>query len=123
MRIDVAKELLWSGRVVSAAAGLQLGLVTSIRDDPLGTVWEMAGRIAARSPGAIHAGKPLFDQGRTTTPAEALVLEAEMQVRIIGMENQCEAVAANLERRPCSGDPHPAAPDREKARGAIDVLY
>ena len=100
MRIDAAKELVWSGRIVPAAEALQLGLVTSIRDDPLGAAQELADQIAARSPDAIRAGKALLDQGWTTTPAEALALEAQMQARVIGMENQREAVAANLERRP-----------------------
>lgn len=99
MRIDKAKELLWSGRVVPAAEALELGLVTAIRDDPLHAAQELAGQIAARSPDAIRAGKTLFDRGWTTTPAEALALEAEMQARVIGMENQREAVAANLEKR------------------------
>lgn len=99
MRIDAAKELLWTGRVVAAPEALQLGLVTSIRDDPLLAAQDLAAQIAARSPDAIRAGKALYDQGWGCPPADALALEARMQASIIGMANQREAVSANLEKR------------------------
>src|SRR4051795_3909894 len=57
VRIDVAKELTFTGRVVSGSEGAVLGLVTRVADDPLAAALELAEQIAARSPDAIRAAK------------------------------------------------------------------
>lgn len=99
VRIDVAKELIWSGRIVEAREALGLGLVTLVQDDPVAYAGELARQIAARSPDAIRGGKRLLEDGWGATPAVALRLEAEIQAGIMGMPNQREAIAANLEKR------------------------
>src|SRR3954452_18214463 len=61
VRIDVAKELTYTGRVVSGTEAVALGLVTSVSEDPLASAMELAREIAGRSPDAVRAAKKLYD--------------------------------------------------------------
>lgn len=97
--VDRIKELAWSGRVVDAAEALELGLVTSIHDDPLAAAQQFAADVAARSPDAIRSMKKLFNRAWQMSDADALALEARLQSLILGAPNQEEAVIANLEGR------------------------
>ena len=97
--VDRIKELAWSGRVVDAAEALELGLVTSIHDDPLAAAQQFAADVAARSPDAIRSMKKLFNRAWQMSDADALALEARLQSLILGAPNQVEAVMANLEGR------------------------
>ena len=58
--LDVAKELTFTGRIVSGAEAVELGLATRVSEDPLADALETAKLIATRSPHAIRAGKALF---------------------------------------------------------------
>lgn len=100
LRMDLAKDLVLSARVVGAEEAQRLGLVTRIEADPLAAARDEARRIAQRSPDAIRAAKALLERGWAAAPADALRLEAELQAEILGMANQQEAVKANLEKRP-----------------------
>jgi enoyl-CoA hydratase/carnithine racemase len=99
MPLDKVKELAWSGRIVEAEEAVELGLVTAIHDEPLLAATEMARTIASRSPDAIRGVKRLCNEAWRLSDAEALSLEAAIQVRILRSPNQLEAVKANLERR------------------------
>ena len=55
--IDVAKELTFSGRIVSGSDALALGLVTRNSDDPLASALALADEIAQKSPDAVRAAK------------------------------------------------------------------
>src|SRR3954462_12468155 len=57
--IDVAKELTFSGRIVSGSEGSELGLITRTAADPLSAALALAGEIALKSPDAIRAAKRL----------------------------------------------------------------
>src|SRR6478609_7599370 len=59
--IDVAKELAFTGRIVSGAEAGELGLVTHVADDPLAAARELAAEIAERSPDAVRAAKRLYE--------------------------------------------------------------
>lgn len=100
VRLDVAKELTYTGRVVEADEAAALGLVTRLCDDPLAAALEMAAEIAGKSPDAIAAGKKLLENAWHGSAAEGLALEASLQKEIIMQENQVEAVMANFEKRP-----------------------
>jgi enoyl-CoA hydratase/carnithine racemase len=100
VRLDVAKELTYTGRVVEAAEAAELGLVTRLCDDPLAAALEMAAEIAGKSPDAIAAGKKLLENAWHGSSEEGLALEASLQKEIIMQENQVEAVMANFEKRP-----------------------
>lgn len=99
LRPDVARELTFSGRVVSGREAVQLGLATRLADDPLADAFALARQIAAQSPDAIRAAKRLFNGASPVDAARVLVAEAFEQQRLIGSANQREAVQAGLEKR------------------------
>jgi enoyl-CoA hydratase/carnithine racemase len=100
VRIDVAKELTYTGRVLSAAEALQLGLLTWVAGDPLAAASRLAAEIASRSPDAVRAAKRLYDQSWTEPPERSLALEAELQRELIGSPNQLAAVQAGFTKQP-----------------------
>jgi len=99
VRLDVAKELTFTGRIVSGTEAVELGLATRTSDDPRAAALELAREIAQKSPHAIRAGKRLLNEAWVGSPAEGLALEEALQRTLIGSPNQIEAVAANLEKR------------------------
>jgi enoyl-CoA hydratase/carnithine racemase len=102
VRIDVAKELTYTGRVVSAAEAAAVGLVTRVAEDPLAAAMELAAEIAGRSPDAVRAAKRLYDTTWLGPVEDALRLETELQVGLIGSPNQIEAVRAGLTKEPAN---------------------
>ncbi|RMF17459.1 MAG: crotonase/enoyl-CoA hydratase family protein, partial [Candidatus Dadabacteria bacterium] len=99
VRIDVAKELTFTGRIVEAEEAAQLGLVTRVAEDPKAAAMELAQTIASKSPDAIRAGKRLFNAVWHGSDVDGLALEAELQQTLIGSANQMEAVMANMQKR------------------------
>lgn len=97
--MDVAKQLTFTGQILSGQEAQQLGLVTQIADDPHAKAMSMAREIASKSPGAIRAAKQLFETAWHADAKTGLELEAELQVGLIGSANQREAIAANLAKR------------------------
>ncbi|MBT8093104.1 MAG: crotonase/enoyl-CoA hydratase family protein [Gammaproteobacteria bacterium] len=96
---DRVKELAWSARVFDAAEALQFGLITAIHAEPLEAAMSAAEQYAARSPDAIQGIKRLVNEGWSSSEAEALALEARLQLGVMGQPNQVEAVRANMEKR------------------------
>lgn len=99
VRLDVAKELTFTGRVVSGIEAAALGLATHVSDTPREAALEMAREIASKSPHAIRAAKKLLNEAGLTDVASGLELESKLQLSLIGRPNQVEAVKANLEKR------------------------
>lgn len=100
VRLDVAKELTFTGRIVEAEEALRLGLITRVCEDPFTEAEKLATEIAGKSPDAIAAGKQLWENIRSSGTEEGLRLEEQLQRTLIGGHNQVEAVKANFERRP-----------------------
>jgi len=99
VRLDVAKELTYTGRIVSGTEAVELGLATRVCDDPKAEALAMAKSIAGRSPDAIRAAKQLLEQSGLVDLDAGLRLEAELQRGLIGSPNQIETVKANVEKR------------------------
>jgi len=97
---DVAKELTFTGRVVSGEEAVALGLATRADPDPRRAALDLAAAIAGRSPHAIRAAKRLLDlAGRVDLEAGFAAEQKEIGA-LIGSPNQAEAVAAEFEKRP-----------------------
>lgn len=99
VRMDVAKELLFTGRIVEAKECAELGLVTRVVDNPLEEARAMAALIASKNPDAIRRNKQLLNETWTGDACETMRREAELQAEIIGQPNQMEAVFANFQKR------------------------
>ena len=97
---DVAKDLMFTGRVVTGAEAQVLGLVTRLSDDPRADALELAREIASRSPDAIKVMKRLVDASWTLSFDDGVREEHDQTEGMIGSKNQLEAVIANLEQRP-----------------------
>ena len=104
--LDVAKELTFTGRILSGEQALEQGLVTRLSDQPLEDALALAHEIAGKSPDAIRAGKHLLDTAWHADERTGLELEASLQTQLIGSPNQVEAIKANFEKRaPNFADP------------------
>jgi enoyl-CoA hydratase/carnithine racemase len=92
VRMDVAKELTMTGRIISGSEAESLGLVTRCVDDPMEEAMKVAGEIIARSPDSVAASKELF-QSTWMVPDDATCLETEttLQLKLIGTWNQAAA--------------------------------
>lgn len=97
--LDVAKELTFTGRILSGEEAKALGLVTHVVDDPLAAALALAREIAGKSPDAIRAGKRLLEESWHADERTGLMLESKLQTDLIGTPNQIEAVKANFENR------------------------
>lgn len=99
VRLDVLKELTFTGRVVSGTEAVALGLATRTSPSPREEALALAREIAGKSPDAVRAAKRLLGRAVTAGVEEGLRLEEEAQRGLLGTANQQEAVRANLERR------------------------
>src|SRR3984957_10624034 len=97
---DVAKELTFTGRMVSGTEAVALGLATRVAPDPRQAALELARSIAGRSPDAIRAAKRLLDLAGRADLKTGFAAEQQEIGALIGSPNQAEAVAAAFEQRP-----------------------
>lgn len=97
--VEVAKELTWTGRIVSGEEAVRLGLATRVAEDPRVAAMELARQLAKASPHAIRNGKRLLDASLDRGPAEQLADEERTIAALIGSPNQKEAVAAFFDKR------------------------
>lgn len=100
LRLDVLKELAFTGRIVQGREAVELGLITHVAEDPRNAAIALAQQIATKSPHAVRATKRLLDAAMTASVADGLLLEEKEQRTLLGSRNQLEAVAANLAKRP-----------------------
>lgn len=99
VRADIARELVYSARIVEAEEACRIGLGTRLAVDPLAEALAMAREIAGRNPDAVRAAKRLMNQTADGDEAQLLLAESVEQQRLIGSANQREAVAAAMEKR------------------------
>jgi enoyl-CoA hydratase/carnithine racemase len=95
MPLDQAKELTMTGRIISAAKGKQLGLVTHISDAPLEHATALAKEIATRSPDSVGAAKFLLQDAWRALDGAALRAERLWQRKVMGSKNQRISVQRN----------------------------
>ena len=85
---DHALWLALSAEVVDGARALELGLASSLADDPLAEAQRMCRQVCERSPDAVAAIKRLFRSGWNRSPGALLARETFMQSRILAGRNQ-----------------------------------
>ncbi|MBT8150773.1 MAG: crotonase/enoyl-CoA hydratase family protein [Gammaproteobacteria bacterium] len=99
VRLDVAKDLSFTGRIFDAEEALELGIVTALAEDAHTEAMRRAEAIAAQNPDAIAHIKYLFDNSWHGDSKAGLRLEERAQARVIMRANQIEAVSAQFEKR------------------------
>ncbi len=97
--LDVAKELTFTGRMVSGEEAVRIGLATRVADDPRAAAMELAAELVGRSPDALREGKRLLNLSGTRPLAEQLLDERTTMASLIGSPNQVEATVAYFEKR------------------------
>ena len=98
-RLDVIKELAFTGRVISGEEAVALGLATRVTETPREDALSLAREIAGKNPHAIRSLKRLLNASGVGSEEDGLALEWELQRTLIGSPNQVEAVLANFEKR------------------------
>jgi enoyl-CoA hydratase/carnithine racemase len=100
VRPDVAKELVYTAKVISGTEAHELGLVTHLTANPFEDAMDLAREIAGRSPAAVRGSKALLNRAYAGDPADQFAEERRVIGSLIGQPDQIEAVMANFERRP-----------------------
>ncbi|MFA1545863.1 crotonase/enoyl-CoA hydratase family protein [Actinomadura chokoriensis] len=99
---DVAKELTFTGRMLSGEDAARIGLATRTADDPRAAATELAREIAGNSPDAVRGAKRLLNRASDHDLAGQFLEESRALDRLRGTPNQVEAVRAYFEKRPPS---------------------
>ncbi|MBU2549411.1 MAG: enoyl-CoA hydratase, partial [Proteobacteria bacterium] len=99
VRLDVLKELTYTGRIVTGTEAVELGLATHVSDKPYDSAMELAREIASKSPHAVRSVKKLLNGSVLVGLEAGLKLEETLQRDLIGSPNQVEAVLSNMEKR------------------------
>lgn len=102
VRVDIAKELVFTARVFDGREAYALGLATRLSDTPYDDAMAMAGEIASRSPDAVRGAKALFNGLLNAGAAAQFAAERQVIGSLIGRTNQVEAVMSNFENRPAA---------------------
>lgn len=97
----IAKELIFTGRFISAESALGMGLVNQVVEpaELLEEAIKMAKLIASKPPLAIRAAKEAIDRGLNMALLESLEFEAYHWSYLCGTEDQKEGARAFIEKR------------------------
>jgi enoyl-CoA hydratase/carnithine racemase len=96
VRIDVAKELTFTGRIVDGVEAERLGLVTRCCENPMEEAMKWAEMIVSRSPDSIAGAKMLYQRTWVSSEKECLETETVIQERLLKSWNQIAASAKNF---------------------------
>jgi len=98
-----AKELIYTGRIISAEEALAIGLVNRVTDDTqeavLAEAGAMARRIMDKGPVAVRLAKIAINAGMDVDMNTGLMIERLAQTIAFSTEDRREGTAAFLERR------------------------
>jgi enoyl-CoA hydratase/carnithine racemase len=105
VRPDIAKELVFTAKVISGKEGYEIGLATHLSENPHADAMVIAREIAGRSPDAVRGAKKLLNLQANDGAAQQFAHEREVIGRLIGQANQVEAVMSHFEKRPPNYQP------------------
>ena len=96
-----AKELVLTGRVLTADEAERIGLVNEVvpAGEAVARATAIGEDIAGRGPVAVREAKRLLDAALDTTIADGLALELEASVRVFATDDMLEGAAAFFAKR------------------------
>jgi len=97
--LDVAKEMIWTGRMVDGEEAVRIGLATRLAEDPRKEALALAQTIASQNPEAIRAAKRLLGASLLRTPEEQFLDEESTIASLRGTVNQLESIGSYIEKR------------------------
>jgi enoyl-CoA hydratase len=97
----IAADLLLTGRLISAAEALRIGLIGHVVPDgqALDTALEIAGNIAANGPRAVRAILATMRETEGLPEREAFVVESKIGMAVFGTEDAKEGPRAFAQKR------------------------
>jgi enoyl-CoA hydratase/carnithine racemase len=98
--IDVAKELVFTAKVVRGEEAARLKLVTHVCEKPYDEAMVLAKEIASKNPDAVRAAKKLLNGAWHGDSARGFMMESEIMMTVMGTPNQVEAISANFSGQP-----------------------
>ncbi|MGP8072136.1 MAG: enoyl-CoA hydratase-related protein [Thermoplasmata archaeon] len=101
--VTKAKELIFTGAMISAAEALRIGLVnkTVPAGQELRAARDLAHTIAQKAPKAVQAAKRAIAEGLSKPLAEGIEIEAQLFAsEVLTSEDLAEGIMAFAERRP-----------------------
>lgn len=99
VRMDVARELTYTGRIIKGDEAHTLGLVSHLAADPLAAALALAEEIITRSPDSVSAAKSLLNQSWHADENTTLNLESSFQFKLLRSKNQRRAMKANFAKQ------------------------
>jgi enoyl-CoA hydratase len=97
--VGVAKELIFTGRLVAADEALRIGLVNGVHDPVLEKARETAVLLAAKSPIALRAMKDLANRALGGNHEDNLAAEADAFGELFSTADAKEGLIAFVEKR------------------------
>jgi enoyl-CoA hydratase/carnithine racemase len=97
--LEVAKELTFTGRMMTGEEAVALRIASRVSDTPLDDALELARELVGKSPDALAHGKRLLNLSGTRPIEEQFLDERTTMASLIGTPNQVEATMAYLEKR------------------------
>ena len=98
---NLARELIYTGKMISAAEALQLGLANKVvpPDSLMDEVMKTDGLIASKGKVSLREAKQAINKGMQTSLQDGLDYEYEMYALALSLEDKAEGVNAFLEKR------------------------
>lgn len=96
--IDVAKKLTMTAEMVTGVEAKELGLVTTVEEDPLAAAFAFAEQLKGRSPDALAAAKRLFNDTRTSSARRTFARERIEQAWLLFARNTAAARNAAFQK-------------------------
>ena len=101
INMGMAKEMLFTGRRLSAEEALKYGLVNAVyaQDELMDRALELANRIAKKAPIAVRAAKRAANEGLQVDIEKGIEIELECSKEGFGTQDQKNAMRAFMEKR------------------------